>query len=88
MSYDTKSFSVLAYANGFTLWNYSTTDTLETVKTAKYFNETAPFVRVGDMILVNASTSGTLETAILVVSANAEGTVSVSQVAGPVVDTE
>ena len=27
MAYDSKSLSVLAYANGFTLWHYGTDDT-------------------------------------------------------------
>lgn len=56
MSYNSKNFSVMAYANGFTLWNYATSDTLAVVKGSGYFNEIAPFARVGDMVLVNADT--------------------------------
>lgn len=40
----------MAYANGFTLWNYATSDTLAVVKGSGYFNEIAPFARVGDMV--------------------------------------
>lgn len=43
---------------GFTLWNYATSDTLAVVKGSGYFNEIAPFARVGDMVLVNADTGG------------------------------
>lgn len=78
MSYDSKNFSVMAYANGFTLWNYSTPDALSAVKSAGYFNETAPFARIGDMVMVNASTGSTLEPAIFSVTAIAGGTVTVA----------
>lgn len=80
MSYNTKNFSVLAYANGFTLWNYSTEDSLSTVKGAGYFNEISPFARAGDMILTNASNNSTLETAILSVSKIADGVVTVGAI--------
>lgn len=79
--FDSKNFSVMSYANGFTLWNYATPDTLAQVKSAGYFNETAPFARCGDMILVNASSAGTLESAIMSVAANAGGVVIVSAIA-------
>ena len=54
MSFDSKNFSVMAYANGFTLWNYTTADTLESITASGYFNEIAPFARIGDMILTVA----------------------------------
>ena len=78
--FDSKNFSVMSYANGFTLWNYSTKDTLTQVKAAGYFNETSPFARRGDMILINASVASSLEPAILSVSSNAEGVVTVAAV--------
>ncbi len=78
MSYNSKNFSVMAYANGFTLWNYSTPDTLATVTGSGYLNEIAPFARIGDMIMVNASIDGSLEPAILAVTANTGEEVSVS----------
>lgn len=71
----------MAYANGFTLWNYSTADTLTAVKAEDYFNETAPFVRPGDMILIVASnTAETVESAVLAVSKINDGAVSVAAV--------
>ena len=47
MSYNPKNLSVLAYANGFTLWHYTTTDTAPTTDTAGYFNNAADMLRVG-----------------------------------------
>ena len=45
MAFNSKNFSVMAYANGFTLWNYQTPDTLETVTASGYFNEASAFAR-------------------------------------------
>ena len=80
MAYDNKNFSVMAYANGFTLWNYQTPDALASVKDSGYFNEAAPFIRKGDMILTVAGTSGTLAPAILYVSDVAAGAVTIADV--------
>lgn len=77
MSFTNQNFSVMAYANGFTLWNYNTEDTLADVKASGYFNEVAGFARVGDMVLTIANKSQTIAPAILVVSAINEGVVSV-----------
>ncbi len=81
MSYNAKNFSVMAYANGFTLWNYSTEDDLTAVKGSGYFNEIAPFARKGDMILANTSVESTLAPAILSVASVEDGAVSVSALA-------
>lgn len=81
MSYNAKNFSVMAYANGFTLWSYSTADNLETVKATGYFDETAPFVRQGDMILANTAVESTLAPAILSVASVAANAVIVSAIA-------
>ena len=71
----------MAYANGFTLWNYSTEDDLTAVKGSGYFNEIAPFARKGDMILANTSVESTLAPAILSVASVEDGAVSVSALA-------
>lgn len=75
MAYTAKDLSVLAYANGFTLWHYTTTDTAVTVDTAGYFNDAADMVRVGDMILANVDTDGTPASGIFLINANAAGVV-------------
>lgn len=81
MSYNSKNFSVMAYANGFTLWNYTTEDSLSAIKAAGYFNEIAPFARPGDMVLVNADTESTPQPAILSVASVSADSVTVAVVA-------
>lgn len=75
MAYQPKNLSVLAYANGFTLWHYATSDTGNTVDTAGYFNEAADMIRVGDVILANTETGGAAKAGLLLVSSNAGGVV-------------
>ena len=58
MAYKSRDFSIVQYANGFTLWHYTTTDAAENVGAPGYFNDAADMMRVGDMILVNADTDG------------------------------
>ena len=78
MSFDSKNFSVMAYANGFTLWNCTTADTLESVTASGYFNEIAPFARIGDMILTVAGAQSSVSPAIMAVTAIADGVVTAS----------
>lgn len=55
MAYAPKDLSVLAYANGFTLWHYSTQHDLTQVDEPGYFNGgDADLVRLGDQITINA----------------------------------
>lgn len=78
MSYESKNLSVLAYANGFTLWHYNTADTGTTVDTSGYFNNAADMLRVGDMMMANVDTDGTPAAGIFLVTANASGVVDVA----------
>jgi hypothetical protein len=78
MSYQSKNLSVLAYANGFTLWHYTTADTAASVDTAGYFNAAADMLRVGDIIVANVENSGTMKAGLFLVSANASGAVDVN----------
>jgi hypothetical protein len=78
MAYNAKNLSVLAYANGFTLWHYGTTDTAAVVDTAGYFNTAADMLRVGDMIIGNVATATSPQAGIFVVRSNSEGVVNVS----------
>jgi cell wall-associated NlpC family hydrolase len=59
MAYLSKNLSVLAYANGFTLWHYTTTETAATVDSSGYFNNASDMLRVGDIIIANLETGGT-----------------------------
>jgi hypothetical protein len=80
MAYQSKDLSVLAYANGFTLWHYTTADAAADVDTAGYFDEAAGMLRVGDMILANVDSAGTPGAGIFLVSANAGGSVDVDDI--------
>ena len=72
MAFVSKDLSVLAYANGFTLWHYTTPDAATAVDASGYFNGAADILRVGDMILANAGGGA----GVLVVGRNAAGTVN------------
>ena len=80
MAYLSKNLSVLAYANGFTLWHYTTPDTAAAVDTAGYFNTAAEMLRIGDMILANVETGGAMKGGIFLVNANAGGVVDVADI--------
>jgi hypothetical protein len=55
MSFQNKNLSVIAYANGFTLWHYSATETLSTIAANGYFNNVKTLMNIGDIIIINAS---------------------------------
>ena len=83
MAFVQKNLSVLAYANGFTLWHYTTPDAPAAVDTTGYFNAAADMLRAGDMILGNTATGGTPVHGIFAVASNSGGivdTANVSQV--------
>lgn len=52
MAYEPKSLSVLAYANGFTLWHYRTEDSRAAVSTPGYFDAARDMLRHGDVVMV------------------------------------
>jgi len=78
MAFMSKDLSVLAYANGFTLWHYTTPDVAATVDTTGYFNTATDMLRIGDMVLANTSTGGIPSSGIYLVNANALGVVDVA----------
>ncbi len=59
MAFAARNLSVLSYANGFTLWHYTTTDNNTVVTTAAYFNTASDMLRKGDLIIANVDTGGT-----------------------------
>lgn len=77
MAFDASNLSVLAYANNFTLWHYTSTDTAGTIEGAGYFNKASDMVRVNDLMLINIDTDGTPATQFYVVTGNAAGVVSI-----------
>lgn len=76
MSYIPSNLSVLAYANNFTLWHYTTTDSA--VTGAGYFNNASTMLRVGDFIVANVDTDGTPVNKIYIVTGNSGGAVSLT----------
>ena len=56
MAFQNKNLSVIAYANGFTLWHYaSTTDSVSTISATGYFNDVKTLMNIGDVVIINAS---------------------------------
>ena len=78
MAYAAKDLSVLAYANGFTLWHYTTPDPASQVDDTGYFNGASDMLRAGDMLLANTGTGGTPAAGVFVVAANAGGVVNLA----------
>lgn len=78
MAYQSKDLSVLAYANGFTLWHYITTDAATAVDTAGYFNPAVDMLRAGDIIIANVDTAGTPKAGLFLVSQASAGVVDVN----------
>jgi hypothetical protein len=76
MPYISSDLSVLAYANNFTLWHYTTIDSA--VTGAGYFNSAAAMLRVGDLIVVNIDTDGTPSTKFYIVTANTGTVVTIT----------
>lgn len=59
MAFQNRNFSVLAYANGFTLWHYSSNEeTLEEIEQDNYFGVVYTLMNTGDIIIITGK-SGT-----------------------------
>ncbi len=56
MAFAIRNLSVLAYANGFTLWHYkSGKDTLQEIAEANYMADAADMLTAGDMVMTSGS---------------------------------
>ena len=55
MSFQNKNLSVIAYANGFTLWHYCGTETISSIAATGFFNSVRTLMNIGDIIIINAS---------------------------------
>ena len=75
MAFISKELSVIAYANGFTLWHYTTTDK---DTEGEYFNDASNVMKVGDIIITNIDTKGTPTSVLFLVSSNKDGVVEVN----------
>lgn len=78
MAFQSKNLSVLAYANGFTLWHYTTADAAAEVDTQGYFDAAADMLRAGDMVMANVAVGTAPAAGIFLVNASGPGVVDVS----------
>ncbi len=53
-----RNLSVLAYAQGFTLWHYKAEEGVEEASAPEYFDEASDLLAAGDMMLVSAVDGG------------------------------
>ena len=61
--FETRNLSVLAYANGFTLWHYkASADTQAEVAALGFFDPGHSLLADGDMVLVSANDGGRMMT--------------------------
>ncbi len=59
MAFALRNLSVLAYANGFTLWHYkSDADALTQTTGEGYFADAADLLTAGDMVMLSAEEGG------------------------------
>ncbi|MFQ6778154.1 MAG: hypothetical protein ACLRFI_02560 [Alphaproteobacteria bacterium] len=75
MAFQNKNLSVIAYANGFTLWHYAASETVSAISTSGYFNSVVTLMNTGDLIIINGSDS-TIIASVTVSS----GVVSISDI--------
>ena len=76
MAFQSSDLSVLAYANNFTLWHYTTIDA--DVTGTGYFNVASDMLRERDLIITSLDTDGTPSTVFYIVTDNTDGVITVS----------
>jgi len=69
MAFQNKNLSVIAYANGFTLWHYKENATIATITASGYFASVKSLMNTGDIILINGSNGTTIK--VLTVASDA-----------------
>ena len=61
MAFSSCKLSVLAYANGFTLWHYSAgTENTATISNPEFFEDARDLVSVGDIVMVTGEGGGSI----------------------------
>jgi hypothetical protein len=76
MSFQPNDLSVLAYANNFTLWHYTTAD--NAVDGVGYYDGAVDMLRANDLIITNVDTDGSPSTVFYIVTGNDGNTVTVA----------
>lgn len=69
-----KNLAVMAYANGFTLWQYKTSNTTAEASSPGYFNEAKSYLAEKDMIILQAAD----KTSQVIVAKAEDGSVAIS----------
>lgn len=80
MSYKRKDLSVIAYANGFTMWHYTTVDARADVMAVGYFDTARDMLRVGDALHCNVGVGGDGQDFVIVHVTSLGGSVAVKVV--------
>lgn len=63
MAFTLRNLSVLAYANGFTLWHYKAgNDNFSRANEPGYFADAADLLAAGDMVMLTGSEGGRIAT--------------------------
>ena len=63
MAFSLRNLSVLAYANGFTLWHYKAgNDNLAQAANPGYFADAADLLTEGDMVMLSGTEGGRIAT--------------------------
>ena len=65
MAFVDSNLTQLSTGNGFTLWHYSTTDTIAPVNSAGYFNTAVKLLGVRDLIIVSDTNTPTMNFCIV-----------------------
>lgn len=61
MSFQNKNLSVIAYANGFTLWHYAASESVSAITATGYFNPVHTLMNIGDIVIINGSDNTALK---------------------------
>jgi hypothetical protein len=78
MAFAIRNLSVLAYANGFTLWHYKAgKDRLAQVEKLDFFADAADMLAQGDMMMVSAADGSR----ILIIGAGTAGSTATARLA-------
>jgi hypothetical protein len=61
MAFSVRNLSVLAYANGFTLWHYKlVNETLAAATANGYFDQASDMLTVGDILMISGRDGSTV----------------------------
>ena len=77
MAFKNKNLSVIAYANGFTLWHYAANEPLSEITAKNYFLPVHTLMNNGDIVIINADK----DTALRKVSMTGKGVVCLEALA-------